>query len=212
MTQNQGTASPSGTGKFHRKHYFIDRKFQGRYMLTFFIPMIVMLVFMLGTLYFAAVAIMDSTTRIMKRDIENTIAMQLQDQENPSLEKYRSAVNDVGNYIRTFSQSKELKHEMLSTILWVFGAGLFLVIIQIVFMTIFFSHKIAGPVYRFECLCHDMIEGRYTDHVRLRKGDDLTNLAGLFNTAMSATRQRFEDLVKAENDQIRKEIASKLEI
>lgn len=206
MTQNPGTA------KFHRKHYFIDRKFQGRYMLTYFVPMIVMLAFMLCTLYFATLTIVDTTTRILERDIENTIAMQLQDQETPSIERYKSAVDDVGKYIKTFSRSKELKHEMLSTILWVFGVGLFLVIIQIVFMTIFFSHRIAGPVYRFECSCHDMIEGRYTDQIRLRKGDDLTNLAGLLNTAMSSTRQRFVDLCNAESDEKRREIASKLEL
>jgi nitrate/nitrite-specific signal transduction histidine kinase len=206
MTQNP---APS---KFHRKHYFIDRKFQGRYMLTYFIPMIVMLAFMLCTLYFASLTIVDTTTRILERDIENTIAMQLQDQESPSIERYKTAVNDVGKYIKTFSRSKELKHEMLSTILWVFGAGLFLVIIQIVFMTIFFSHRIAGPVYRFECSCHDMIEGRYASQIKLRKGDDLTNLAGLFNTAMASTRQRFVDLCNADSDEKRKEIASKLEL
>ena len=200
------------SAKFHRKHYFIDRKFQGRYMLTYFIPMIIMLAFMLCTLYFAAVTIIDTTTRILKRDIENTIALQLQDQENPSKEQYKSVVNDIGNYIKTFSQSKELKHEMLSAILWVFGAGLFLVIIQIVFLTVFFSHKIAGPVYRFECLCHDMIEGRYSGEARLRKGDDLMNLAGLFNTAMASTRQRLLDLCHAESDEKRREIASKLEL
>jgi signal transduction histidine kinase len=121
-------------------------------------------------------------------------------------------VGEIGTYVKTFSESKELRHEMLTTILWVFGAGLFLVIVQIVFLTVFFSHKIAGPVYRFECLCHDMIEGRYRGEARLRKGDDLMNLASLFNTAIAATRQRFNDILNAESDEKRKEIASKMEL
>lgn len=205
------TKNPSA-GKFQRKHYFIDRKFQGRYMLTYFVPMVVMLAFMLGTLYFATLTITDTTTRILKRDIENTIALELQDRKNPTQEQYKNVVNGIGSYVRTFSQNKELKHEMLSTILWVFGAGLFLVIVQIVLLTVFFSHKIAGPIYRFECLCHDMIEGRYVGEAHLRKGDDLMNLADLFNSAMAVTRKRFIEICNAENDEKRKEIASKLEI
>jgi nitrate/nitrite-specific signal transduction histidine kinase len=212
MTQDQASKTPSGGGKFHRKHYFIDRKFQGRYMMTFFIPMVVMLAFMLCTLYFATQTIIDTTTRMLKKDVENAVSQQLQDRENPSIEQYRIAIADAESRIKTFSQSKELKHEVLSTLLIVFGIGLLLVIVQIVFMTIFFSHKIAGPIYRFECLCHEMIEGRYTSQIHLRRGDNLTNLAGLFNSAVASTRQRLSDLANEPDAAKRRDIASKLEL
>lgn len=198
--------------RFHRKHYFIDRKFQGRYMLTFFVPMVVMLGFMLFTLYFASIMIVDTTTRIIKRDVDNNIALQLQDQPTPSVDRYQKIVSDITGYIKSFSESTMLKREMLGTLLVVFGIGLLLVIVQVVFLTIFFSHKVAGPVYRFECVCHDVIEGRYTDTIKLRKGDEMMNLAELFNQAMAATRQRMVDLLNAESDQKRKEIASRLEL
>jgi nitrate/nitrite-specific signal transduction histidine kinase len=198
--------------KFHRKHYFIDRKFQGRYMMTFFIPMIIMLVFMLGTLYFAAWSIVDTTTRMLSRDVENTVALELQDQTSPSPERYKTTIADVMGRIKNFSQSKELKREMLSTLLVVFGIGIFLVIIQIVFLTIFFSHKVAGPVYRFERVLHSLIEGRYTDAIHLRKGDEMQNMAGLFNLAIQHTRQRLHDLVHAETEEQRRETASKLQL
>jgi nitrogen fixation/metabolism regulation signal transduction histidine kinase len=118
----------------------------------------------------------------------------------------------VSSSIKNFSESKELKRELLGPLLWVFGIGLFLVIIQIVLMTIFFSHKVAGPIYRLECMCHEVIEGRYHEGIRLRKGDEMQNLAGLFNAAISATRQRFMELLNAETAEKRKEIASKLEL
>jgi nitrate/nitrite-specific signal transduction histidine kinase len=198
--------------QFHRKHYFINRKFQGRYMLTFFVPMIVMLAFMLCALYFATRTIIDTTSRILQRDVENTIALQLQDQPSPTAAKYKSVLDDVSSTIKNFSENKELKHEMLSTLLWVFGIGLFLVIIQIVLLTIFFSHKVAGPIYRLECECHDVIDGRYNKEIKLRKGDELQNLATLFNVAVNTTRQRLLDLINAETAEKRKEIASKLEL
>jgi nitrate/nitrite-specific signal transduction histidine kinase len=197
---------------FQRKHYFINRKLQGRYMLTFFIPMVVMLLFMLFTLYFATRTIIDTTTHLVQRNVENTVALQLQDQPNPSAEKYKAVIDDISGTIRGFSESKEFKHEMVGTLLWVFGIGLFLVIIQIVLLTIFFSHKVAGPIYRMECECHEVIDGRYTSEIHLRKGDDLQNLAGLFNTAVGASRQRILDLLNADSEERRKEIASKLQL
>lgn len=204
---------PSNTmPSFHRKHYLIDRKFQGRYMLTFFVPMIIMLAFMLFTLYFAAKTVIDTTNRIVKQDIENTIALELQDQTSPSVERYQALIDDISSYIKAFSQSKKVKHKMLSTLLLVFGIGIFIVIIQIVFMTIFFSHKVAGPVYRFETVCHNIIQGKYTDQIKLRKGDEMQNLSGLFNTAISTTSQRLHDLLHAGSDEKRKEIGSKLEL
>jgi nitrogen fixation/metabolism regulation signal transduction histidine kinase len=203
---------PQQSKSFHRKHYFIDRKFQVRYMMTFFIPMVIMLAFMLAALYFAAISIVDGTNRIIRRDIENTITLELQDQAEPSVDRYKAIVNDITRNIKEFSQNKKVKQKMLTTLLWVFGAGIFIVIIQIVFMTVFFSHKIAGPVYRIETVCHNMIEGKYTDQIKLRKGDELQNLAGLMNCVISMTSQRIHDLLHAENDDKRREIGSKLEL
>jgi nitrate/nitrite-specific signal transduction histidine kinase len=199
-------------GKFKRRHYYIDHKFQGRYMLTFFIPMVIMLGFMLATLYFGAQAIVNTTTRILSRDVENSVTLALQDQASPSAEQYRRALSDVAGCVKEFWQSRELKREMLATLLWIFGAGLFIVIVQIVLMTVFFSHKVAGPVYRFERALHEWIEGRYTGAIRLRRGDELQNLAGLFNDAQAATRGRLYDLIHAPDDEKRRELASKLEL
>ena len=55
-----------------------------------------------------------------------------------------------------------------------------LVMVQIVLLTVFFSHKVAGPVYRFEKVCHNMIAGDYTDQIHLRKGDEMQNLVASF--------------------------------
>ena len=203
---------PQKNKSFHRRHYFIDRKFQVRYMMTFFIPMVIMLVFMLAALYFAAITIVDGTNRIIRRDIENTIALELQDQVEPSIDRYKAIVNDISRNIKEFSQNKKVKQKMLTTLLWVFGAGIFIVIVQIVFMTVFFSHKIVGPVYRIETVCHNMIEGKYSDQIKLRKGDELQNLAGLLNCVISMTSQRLHDLLHAENEEKRKELGSKLEL
>lgn len=191
---------------FSRTHFFIDRKFQGRYMMTFFVPMLILLLFMLFTLYFASVTIIGTTTRIIKKDIENKISLELQDQTEPSIEQYKSTLNGITEYIRVFSSNKEFKQTILSSLMWVFGIGMVLVMVQIVLLTVFFSHKVAGPVYRFEKVCHNMIAGDYTDEIHLRKGDEMQNLSLLLNEVLLKTRERLSALNNSQSDVLRKEI------
>ncbi|MBU1888057.1 MAG: hypothetical protein KKB46_02530 [Candidatus Omnitrophica bacterium] len=47
---------------------------------------------------------------------------------------------------------------------------------------LFFSHKIAGPVYRIEKSLYEIIQGNLTLKFRLRKGDELWDLANLLTT------------------------------
>jgi len=152
--------------------------------------MLVLLVFMLFTLYLSSQAIINTTVRIIKYDVESKISLELQDQQQPSIERYESLLDSIQKYLRTFSNDRDLRKNMMISLLWVFGIGVFLVVIQIVLLTIFFSHKVAGPVYRFEKVCNNIINGIYTDEIRLRHGDEMQNLARLFNEALKCTRER----------------------
>lgn len=44
------------------------------------------------------------------------------------------------------------------------------------------SHKIAGPVYRIEKTLYEIARGNLTPRVKLRKGDELWDLADIINT------------------------------
>lgn len=54
-------------------------------------------------------------------------------------------------------------------------------IVFICFVSIFVSHKIAGPVYRFEQSARTIANGDFSSRIRLRKGDELHDLAIAFN-------------------------------
>jgi nitrate/nitrite-specific signal transduction histidine kinase len=179
---------------FSRTHFFIDRNIQGRYMVTFLVPMLIMLVFMLLTLYLASQAMMSTSSRIMKDEINNTISARFQDQPDPTLEQYKDVVAQIEKKVGDFSDNANIKQEFTVTLLWVFGAGILLVVLQIVMMTVFFSHKLAGPVYRFEKLCKNVINGNYKDVIHLRKGDQMQSLALLLNEASRVSGKRILDL------------------
>jgi nitrate/nitrite-specific signal transduction histidine kinase len=197
---------------FVRKHFFIDRKLQGRYMMTLLIPMLIMLVFFLIVLYSASQSIVGTTTRIIKEEVENKIAVQLQDQQNPSVESYQSLVNNIKSYIRNFSSDAKYRRAVLQSLMWIFGIGILIIVAQIALLTIFFSHKLAGPVFRFEKMCHTMIDGNYTDKIYLRRGDEMQNLAGLINEVIRVTDERLAALRDAKTEEEKNKIVSSLKI
>lgn len=60
--------------------------------------------------------------------------------------------------------------------------------ILIAALSIFVSHKIAGPVYRFERSAHIIAKGDLTHRIKLRHGDELSDLQDAFNTMTESLR------------------------
>jgi methyl-accepting chemotaxis protein len=197
---------------FVRKHFFIDRKMQGRYMLTLLVPMLILLVFFLITLYSASQSIVGTTTRIIKEEMENRIATQFQDEANPPVESYQALLKNIQNYIRDFSSDVKYRRAVLASLLWIFGIGIFIIVAQIALLTIFFSHKLAGPIYRLEKVSQSIIDGNYTEKIFLRKGDEMQNLARLFNDVIRLTNERLTALRDAKTDEEKGKIISGLKI
>lgn len=197
---------------FERKHFFIDRKLQGRYMISFLVPMILMLVFMMVTVYFAANSVVSTSTTIIRKDVRNIKNGVFLDVENPTINHYKDVVDKTDDYLRDFAAGKEYRKAVLSSLVVVLGIGLFVVIIEIAMMTIFFSHKLAGPVYRFEMSMHKILNGDYTDKIHLRKGDEMQNLAGLINEVNERTSELLKNIKDAKTDEDREKIFKKLKI
>jgi HAMP domain-containing protein len=201
-----------GPAKYKRRHYLIDRHFQLRYLLTYGIPMLFMLGCMLCTLYFATVTAVDSASRILRHNIESTVALSLQDNAAPSVDEYQSVLRNISTYVGTFSKNGAVRRELMPVLLGIFGVGFVLVTLELALLTVFFSHRIAGPVYRFERILREVAAGRYTSTVTLRRSDELQHLAVALNMAISATRTRLRDLADAVNGEQRKRTAAEIEI
>jgi methyl-accepting chemotaxis protein len=63
-------------------------------------------------------------------------------------------------------------------------------------LSLFFSHFIAGPIYRFEKTLEEMRSGNLSIQVKLRKHDEFKEVAELFNQALAGLRAR----VRKEHD------------
>lgn len=76
--------------------------------------------------------------------------------------------------------------------------------IATVFMALFVSHKIAGPLYRFKQTFNELGSGNFTNQIRLRKDDQLQEVAGDFNQMLTTVRNQLhqaqESLVDIKKD------------
>ncbi len=60
-------------------------------------------------------------------------------------------------------------------------------------LSLFFSHFVAGPIYRFQKILGEMKEGKLNLHVQLRKHDELKEVADAFNLALSGLRNKLRE-------------------
>lgn len=56
------------------------------------------------------------------------------------------------------------------------------------------SHKIAGPLYRFKKVIEKLGEGDFSSDFKIRKMDQLQDIAEMFNKSIGKTRQQFNAL------------------
>ncbi|MBQ7908014.1 MAG: HAMP domain-containing protein [Elusimicrobiaceae bacterium] len=66
------------------------------------------------------------------------------------------------------------------------------IIIYIVFVILIsaiLSHRMAGPVYRFEQTCKAIAKGDFSQRIHLRKGDQFTELQDEFNKMMDRVEE-----------------------
>ena len=59
----------------------------------------------------------------------------------------------------------------------------------------FLSHKMAGPVYRFEQVCKAIAKGDFSQRVHLRRGDQFTELQDDFNAMMDKVEEEIFQLI-----------------
>ncbi|OGS44338.1 MAG: hypothetical protein A2539_01085 [Elusimicrobia bacterium RIFOXYD2_FULL_34_15] len=84
--------------------------------------------------------------------------------------------------------------------------GKLIVLVVIVFViSIFVSHKFAGPIFKFERSCDTIAEGDLTYRVYLRTGDELVDLQLKFNNMISELQKKIsgdKEVCKTISDRI----------
>ena len=79
---------------------------------------------------------------------------------------------------------------VLPAVLYTNLITLILITVGTIVVTLFISHKIAGPLFRFEKELKRIAEGDLTTNIRLREKDQISDVAESLNRAVSALREK----------------------
>jgi methyl-accepting chemotaxis protein len=78
------------------------------------------------------------------------------------------------------------------------GPALVVLIPAAAVFSIYLTHRLAGPLFRIEQTARELIRGNLALRIRLRKGDELHELAGLLNEALDTLEQAFRGIRESE--------------
>lgn len=70
----------------------------------------------------------------------------------------------------------------------------FITVLFGIFIMLFISHRLAGPLYRFEKTIEEMIDGNVGFSIKLRKKDELVELVPKFNELLSTYNEKLSEI------------------
>lgn len=139
---------------YKRRIYFIEKKFQTKFILKFCGLVAAGALLTIGILYF--------------------------------LSSKSTTVTIVDSRVMVRATSDFLLPILIQTVLIV----MLLVGLATVFVTLFVSHKISGPLYHFKKTMEDLEKGDFSSDFRIRCLDQLQSLAETFNAMIGKTRNQ----------------------
>ena len=166
--------------KFKRRKFFINKRLQIRYMVSLLIPMLILVVFIGIVMYYSQRNFLRATSREMSQELKDIIVtntMYVADEP----ERNAKIVVDIKKNLTKYTEGDGDVSKLLQTAYKILFLGLFVVIIELAFLTIFISHKVAGPIYRLVKFSEDIRAGNFKSRIFLRKGDELAEVASDFN-------------------------------
>ncbi len=141
-----------------RRNYFIEKKFQGRFILKFCALVFVGGLLTIGMLYFWAT---HSTTVAIVHS--------------------RVMVKTTADFI-------------LPILIQTVAVVTIIVSLAAIIVTLYISHRIAGPLYRFKKVMEVLGEGDFSDDFKIRLLDQLQDLADTFSTTIRKIRTELKAL------------------
>jgi methyl-accepting chemotaxis protein len=180
--------------KYKRKKFFINKRLQIRYMISLLIPMLILIVFIGLVMYYSQYKFLQATTKEMSKELKNVLItnqMYIEDEAERNKKSVMEIKERLGRYM---SGEGAFSKSLLQTAYKILFMGLFVVIVELAFLTIFISHKVAGPVYRLEKFAEDFRNGDFTSRIYLRQGDELLDVASDFNKTGDFIRDRVKQL------------------
>lgn len=177
-----------------RRHFLINKPLQFRYMLTIVLTLSVVTSVSLVGLYFG---IWGHVINAFSDDqIQNDLLTASRMEQYEEARRPTRLMEEPFSSLSLFRQAERLsdrQREIFKEILRASNKGLIgkliFLLILLAWGTVFLSHKMAGPLFRFERILEDLSGRDLTVRCQLRKFDEAKSVAQAFNRALETLEQ-----------------------
>jgi nitrogen fixation/metabolism regulation signal transduction histidine kinase len=188
--------APPANGKYKRsfRNYLIDSKFQLKYT-SFILIAAVTISAVLGVfLWRTSGEVVSESQKVVEQSkkVSDVVKMSIKDDpvygDNPELAKeFASASAEQDNKIQ--AQQDALVRQQ-RTMLYTLVGALAVMVLLIGLLGIYFTHRVAGPIYKMKLLLKQVADGRLNVNAKLRKGDELQDFFDVFAGMVENLRAR----------------------
>jgi nitrogen fixation/metabolism regulation signal transduction histidine kinase len=203
----QTSREPTGSYKRSVRNYLLDSRFQLKYAGFLVLVAIVVSGVMGAVLYSTTRAMVAESARVVEES--RAVAEESKKVSEVSRMNIRDLAGDSPELLSEFNKEAEAHDRMIaeqqkaisdqqasllrsqSMMIISLVVGLALMVIVIGLFGIYFTHKVAGPVFKMKKMLRQVGEGNLHVEARLRKGDELQDFFDAF-TQMLAGLRKFE--------------------
>lgn len=189
-----------------RKYFFINKPMQMRFMLYVTLPMLLITSLIMGALYIGIWGSMlnSFSNETLRNDL--LTASRLTEYEQARTAR-SSGDSSILSFFKQTEKLSQRQREVFKTILDESNREIvpkfLLLLFFIAWGTIYISHKIVGPLYRFSVTLDDMSRGNFRVRMHLRNHDEGRTVEKRFNETLDFLDKKFARLksVIRENEQ-----------
>jgi nitrogen fixation/metabolism regulation signal transduction histidine kinase len=176
------------------RNYLIDSRFQLKYT-SFILIAAVAIAGVLGVfLWRTSGEVVAESQKVVEQSkkVSDVVKMSIKDDpvygDNPALaQEFTKASQEQDNQIQ--AQQDALVRQQRTMLVTLVGA-LAVMVFMIGVLGIYFTHKVAGPIYKMKLLLNQVADGRLNVNAKLRKGDELQDFFDVFAGMVENLRAR----------------------
>jgi len=195
MTSAETAPTPNAAPPRYKrsfKNYLIDSKFQLKYT-GFILIAAVTISAVLGVfLWQTSAEVVAESQKVVEQSkkVSDVVKMSIKDDygDNPTLAKAFS--DEAAQQDKKIQDQQDALVRQQRTMLFTLVGALAVMVFVIGVLGIYFTHKVAGPIYKMKLLLNQVADGKLKVNAKLRKGDELQDFFDVFANMVDNLRAR----------------------
>lgn len=194
MSNAEAAAAPRPKYKRSVKNYIVDSRFQLKYT-SFIVIVAVAIAAPLGLFLFrTSEKVVAESQKVVEESKKVSEVVSLQISKDPVYGSDPELAKAFGAESSSAADKVKAQQEALvaeqRTMMRALVGALGLMVVLIGLLGIYFTHKVAGPIYKMKMLLRQVGEGKLTFYGKLRKGDELQDFFETFATMVERIKER----------------------